>query len=178
MLKNLFLSVILISGSCVYGQQADNKVILTDVSGSASGDIKDGQTIVKDSFSGEVKPSSEKKWKHGKCMRKKSVTPYRITNKQYVSRSTIKKSINTDHDVKIKIMQNGHDNTDIEDLSLAYDSGNEYRMGNVYGIQNSTFPLYVKVTYKSWNTFHAVQSDVAFEFTITSPGSWDVTIFN
>jgi hypothetical protein len=178
MLKNLFLSVVLISGSCVYGQQTDDKVILTDVSGSASGDIKDGQELVKESFSNEIGPSTEKKCKHSKYMRKKSIAPYKITNKQYVSRSTIKKSINSDNDIRIKIMQNGHDNTDIENLSLAYDSGNEYRMGNVYGIQNSTFPLYVKVTYKSWNTFHAVQSDVAFEFTINSPGSWDVTIFN
>ena len=70
------------------------------------------------------------------------------------------------------------DNTDIEDLSLAYDSGMEYRMGNTYGIENSIFPLYVKVTYKSWNTFHAVQFDVIYEFVIYIPGTWDVTICN
>ena len=70
------------------------------------------------------------------------------------------------------------DNTDIEDFSLAYDSGNEYRMGNTVGIENSSLPLYVKVTYRSWNTFHAVQFDVIYEFVIYCPGTWDVTIFN
>ena len=34
-------------------------------------------------------------------------------------------------------MLNGVDNTDIEDFSMAYNSGTEYRMGNVYGIENT-----------------------------------------
>jgi hypothetical protein len=75
-------------------------------------------------------------------------------------------------------MQNGKDNTDIEDFSLAHDSGNEYRMGNIYGIDYSSLPLYVKVTYRSWNTFHAVQFDVTYEFIVYYPGTWDVTICN
>ena len=42
---------------------------------------------------------------------------------------------------------NSVENKEIEDFALAYDSGNEYRMGNIYGIEHVTFPLYVKVTY-------------------------------
>ena len=75
-------------------------------------------------------------------------------------------------------MQNGIDNTDIEDFSMAYESGTKYRKSNVYGIQNTSLPLYVKVTYRSWNSYHAVQFDVTFEFTIYYPGARDVTIFN
>jgi hypothetical protein len=104
--------------------------------------------------------------------------PYRIVNSRYVARSTVIKSNSHDNGVRIRVMMNGIDNTEIEDFCMAYDSGVEYRMGNVYGIENSRFPLYVKVTYKTWNTFHAVQSDVVYEFVIYSPGTWNVTICN
>jgi hypothetical protein len=104
--------------------------------------------------------------------------PYSILTSRYVSRSTLKRSIDHNNGVRIKILLNGIDNTDIEDFSMEYDSGNEYRMGNTYGIENSSLPLYVKVTYRSWNTFHAVQSDVTYEFVVYYPGTWDVTICN
>lgn len=104
--------------------------------------------------------------------------PYKIINSRYVSRSTVKRSIDNINGVRIRIKQNGMDNTDIEDFSLTYDSGNEYRMGNIAGVENSSLPLYVEVTYRSWNTFHAVQFDVTYEFVIYCPGTWDVTIFN
>jgi hypothetical protein len=61
---------------------------------------------------------------------------------------------------------------------MAYEHGTEYRTGNTVGIDNITFPFYNKVTYRSWNAFHAVQFDVRFEFTIYDPGVWDVTIYN
>lgn len=108
----------------------------------------------------------------------KSRPPFRIINSRYVARSSVQKLVTHNNDVRIRLMQNGMDNTDIEDLSLAYDSGNQYQMGNVHGIENSKFPLYVKVTYRSWNTFHAVQMDVLYEFVIYYPGTWNVTICN
>ncbi len=104
--------------------------------------------------------------------------PYRIVTSRYVSRSSLKRSVDHGNGVRIKIMQNGTDNTDIENFSMEYDSGNEFRMGNTYGIENSSLPLYVKVTYRSWNAFHAVQFDVAYEFVVFYPGIWDVTICN
>jgi len=103
---------------------------------------------------------------------------FRILTSRYVSRYTLKRSIDHNNGVRIKILLNGQDNTDIEDFSMVYDSGNEYRMGNIYGIENSSFPLYVKVTYRSWNAFHAVQSDVIYEFVVYYPGTWDLTICN
>jgi hypothetical protein len=103
---------------------------------------------------------------------------YCILTSRYVSRSILKRSIDHNNGVRIKILLNGMDNTDIEDFSMEYDSGNEYRMGNIYGIENSSLPLYVKVTYRTWNTFHAVQSDVIYEFVVYCPGTWNVTICN
>ena len=104
--------------------------------------------------------------------------PYSILTSRYVSRSTLKRSIEHGNRVRIKIMQNGMDNTTIEDFSMEYDSSTQFRMGNAYCIENSSLPLFVKVTYRSWNTFHAVQSDVTYEFIVFYPGIWDVTICN
>jgi hypothetical protein len=103
---------------------------------------------------------------------------YCILTSRYVSRSTLKRSIDHNNGVRIKILLNGMDNTDIENFTMEYDSGNEYRMGNIYGIENASLPLYVKVTYRTWNTFHAVQSDVIYEFVVYCPGTWNVTICN
>jgi len=80
--------------------------------------------------------------------------------------------------IKIRIMQGGTDNVSIEDLSLSYDSGNEYRSGNYYGIDNVIYPVNVKVKYRSWNQLRTSEYDVRFEFEITEPGSWDLMLFN
>jgi hypothetical protein len=111
-------------------------------------------------------------------MQHKVCPPYSVLTSRSVSRSILKRSLDHNNGVRIKILLNGMDNTDIEDFSMAYDSGNEYRMGNIHGIENSSLPLYVKVTYRTWNTFHAVQSDVIYEFVVYFPGTWDVTICN
>lgn len=108
----------------------------------------------------------------------RAVPPYRIISSRYVSRSTIKRSADSNNGVRIRLMQNGVDNVKIEDFSLAYDSGSQYNMMNLYCIDNSSLPLYVKVTYRSWNTFHAVQMDVIYEVVIYYPGTWDITIWN
>ena len=153
MAKRIILVAVLILGCSFLKFQNESKAAV--LNGPSSG-------------SGSINTSAHNKYK----------PPYRIINSRYVSRSTIKQSAGHDNGIRIRIMQNGMDNTDIEDFSLAHDSGVEYRMGNVVGIDNSSLPLYVKVTYRSWNTFHAVQFDVIYEFIIYYPGTWDVTICN
>jgi hypothetical protein len=117
-------------------------------------------------------------WKDDKYLGEKLMPPFKITNSRSVSRSTITKSISSVNGVRIKILQGGSDNTTIEDFYLTYDSGDEYRMGNTFGIQNTLFPLDVKVRYRTWNQMHSAQYDVVFEFTIYDPGTWDVVITN
>jgi len=153
MAKRIILIAVLILGGTVFNFQNESRAaVLND---PASG-------------SGRINTSAHHR----------SRPPYRIIESRYVSRSTIKHSVGHENGIRIRIMQNGMDNTEIEDFSLAHDSGVEYRMGNVVGIDNSSLPLYVKVTYRSWNTFHAVQFDVIYEFIIFYPGTWDVTICN
>lgn len=117
-------------------------------------------------------------WKSDKYQGKKLIPPFTIISSRGVSRSTITKSVNVENGVRIRILQGGSDNTTIEDFSLFYDSGTEYRMTNTYGIQNISLPLYVKITYRTWNQLHTVQYEVFFEFTINDPGTWDVVISN
>jgi hypothetical protein len=117
-------------------------------------------------------------WKNDEYAGKTDLPPYKITTSLNVSRSVIRKSISTANEIKISIMQGGVPNSTIEDFSLAFDSGQEFHMGNTYGIQNTSVPLYVKVTYLTWNVLHTVQLHVVFEFTINEPGTWDVMISN
>jgi hypothetical protein len=117
-------------------------------------------------------------WKNDKFVGTKLIQPYSITRNLSVGRSIIKKTISPLQEIKIRILQGGLDNLSIENFSLVYSSGDEYRSGNTYGIQNVTFPINIKITYTSWNQLHTAQFNVAFEFTINDPGSWDVTLFN
>ncbi len=151
--KKIFFVVVLVLVGSVYKNQSYSRELVTGSPASTTLDRPSG-------------------------MHPKYRTPYRIVSSRYVSRSNIKHTSGQGNNVRVRIMQNGADNTDIEDLYMGFDSGVQYRMGNIYGIENSSLPLYVKVTYRSWNTFHAVQVDVNYEFVIFYPGTWDVTIFN
>jgi len=160
MANKLILIIIFIFGSYVYAQQYEISATQSDLSSMrADTTFQDGRR------------------RKGKNIGNKPMPQYRVINKIYVTRSSFQK-VGPGNEVRIKIMQFGSDNTDIEDFSLAYERGNEYHSSNVYGIENITFPFYVKVAYRSWNAFHAVQFDVRFEFTIYDPGVWNVTIFN
>jgi hypothetical protein len=117
-------------------------------------------------------------WKEDKYLGKKVIAPYKIVTSMSVSRSTIMKAQDKNSAVKIRIKQGGLDNIAIENFTMAYDSGNEYRSGNYYGLENVRFPLSVKVKYRSWNQLMTTQYNVIFEFIINEPGSWDVVIYN
>jgi len=117
-------------------------------------------------------------WKANKYQGEEQKPAYKITRIRNVGRSTILKSIESGNGVKIKILLGGTDNTEIEDFSLAYTSGTEYRNIGTYGIQNSSVPLDVTVRYLTWNQLHTAQYEVLFEFTVYDPGTWNVAIAN
>ncbi len=117
-------------------------------------------------------------WKGDRYMGKKMSAPYRIISSLSVSRYTFTKSADKNNIVTIRIMQGGMDNISIEDFSLAYDSGTEYRTGNFYGIESIKFPVTIKVKYRSWNQLMTSQYNVIFEFVIDQPASWNVIIVN
>jgi hypothetical protein len=117
-------------------------------------------------------------WKADKYVGKENLKKYEVLQTRYVARSTFSKVSDTPKQIKVRLTMGGAPNTSIQDFSIIYSSGDEFKMNNVYGIQNVTFPVTVRVSYLTWNVVHSVQSQVSFEFVINEPGNWDVNIQN
>jgi len=117
-------------------------------------------------------------WKADKYVGEELIPEYKVNRSENIARSSFKKSHSALPAIRIKIMQAGVDDTSIDDFSIATSTGSEYRSGGVYGIQNPSFPADVKLRYRTWNKLHTAQLYVVFDFTITEPGLWDVTISN
>jgi hypothetical protein len=117
-------------------------------------------------------------WKENQFKGNARIPSYTITAGRNVQRYTITRSIVSGNGVTVKLMLGGSDNSEVEDFSLAYTSGSEYRNVGTYGIQNSSVPLDVTIRYRTWNQLHTAQYDVLFEFTIIQPGTWNVTLIN
>jgi len=117
-------------------------------------------------------------WKDDRYVGKKAISPYKVTYSLSVPRYTFSKTSPSGSLIRLRIMQGGSDNTAIEDFSIAYSSGDEYRNGPYFCVQNIRFPVDVKVKYRAWNQLHTSQFNVIFEFTVTEPGTWDVMVSN
>jgi hypothetical protein len=117
-------------------------------------------------------------WKNNTYAGVEQLQPFSITRSMNVVRSSIKKINSSTVGIRIKLMLGSVENTGIEGLSLAYDSGQEYRTGSWIGIQNPFFPIDVKITYHTWNQLHTAQYYVIYEFRINVPGAWEVVITN
>jgi hypothetical protein len=117
-------------------------------------------------------------WKNDKYVGTQLIPPYKISRSYNVGRSVIRKTISPLQEIKIRILQGSMDNLLVENFSLVYSSGDEFRSGGIYGIQNVKFPVDVKVMYTTWNPFRTTQFNIVFEFTINDPGAWDVTLYN
>jgi hypothetical protein len=117
-------------------------------------------------------------WKADKYQGKQAAKAYRIVSIRNVARYAISKTVEPGNGVMIRIMLGGSENFEIEDLSLAYSSGSEYRNAGIFGIQNTSVPLDVTIRYKTWNQLHSVQYDVLFEFSLLEQGIFKVTLTN
>jgi len=117
-------------------------------------------------------------WKTDRYTGKEDIKPYQVIQSRYVARSSFTRTANSPLQVKVKFTLGGVPNNTIEEFSMVYSSGEEFRMGTVYGIQNVTFPVNVRITYLTWNVLRTVRTNVTIEFNINQPGSWDVNIQN
>lgn len=117
-------------------------------------------------------------WRNDKYVGERLIPPYTVIRNLGVIRYSFRKLNNTSNNMTVKFLIGGRINSDIEELSIATDSGEEYRSGSAIGIQSISFPLEVKITYRTWNQLHSSQSNVIFEFTINEPGNWEITIKN
>ncbi len=117
-------------------------------------------------------------WKADHYQGKKPTPAYKIAVNRNIQRFTITKGIETGNGVKIKLLLGGTDNSEVNDLTLAYTNGSEYRNIGTYGIENTSLPLDVTIRYTTWNQLHTVQYEALFEITFLEPGVWHVTLTN
>ncbi|HBE41148.1 MAG TPA: hypothetical protein DDW27_08090 [Bacteroidales bacterium] len=115
-------------------------------------------------------------WKEDSYLGKELIAPYKINRSMYVTRSSFKKINSANHEVVVKLIRGGIENSGVENFMIAYSSGTQYKAGHHTGIQNPVFPLDIKVTFSAWNMFRSAKSEVIFDFTINQPGRWDVVI--
>jgi len=117
-------------------------------------------------------------WKADKYSGRQDIKQYDVLQTRYIARSTFTKIGESPKQVKIKLMLGGLPNNDVQDFSLIYSSGDDFRLGSAYVIQNATFPVTIRITYLTWNVLRTVLSPAAIEFRINEPGNWDVSIQN
>jgi len=95
-----------------------------------------------------------------------------------VDRYTFLKYGNNQNKVMVNILQNGIPNKTIERFNIISSGGSEIRSGTSVGYDYIVFPVTIKVNYITYNKLHTSQYQVIFEFTISEPGEWEVTIYN
>ena len=117
-------------------------------------------------------------WSEGVYMGKELLPSFKITRKSGVVRHSVFKLNDTTNGVRVSLFLAGNFNVDVEDFSMAYDSGEEYRSGRYYILQNAIVPYSVSITYRTWNALHSAQSNVVFNFVINEPGMFEISITN
>jgi len=95
-----------------------------------------------------------------------------------VDRYTFLKNGYIQNQVLINIMQNGVPNTTIENFRMSSSSGVNTQLGTAIGYNYIVFPVTIKVAYTTLNKLKAMRYSVIFDFTISEPGEWEVTINN
>ncbi len=80
--------------------------------------------------------------------------------------------------VLVDFHQNGGRNSGIENLLLASSSGTMTSRGSLVGFESIFYPVEIKVSYTTWNKMHTQRYSVSFEFKISEPGDWVVTLYN
>ncbi len=102
----------------------------------------------------------------------------KVIHSSSVDRYTFVKTGGLRNRVLIDVFQNGSRNTDINDLIVYSSSGSKTNLGYSFGYEFVNFPATIKVNYYTFNKLHTAKIYVRFEFTISEPGDWRVTIIN
>ena len=116
-------------------------------------------------------------WENDVYIGPKPDVPYRINYAQSVERRNVTR-IGDGNRVLIKFMQNGMENTSIEQFRIFADKGKELRTSNARGYEDVEFPIKCRLTFVTLNKMKSGQVEVIFDFTINEPGDWLVVLHN
>jgi hypothetical protein len=117
-------------------------------------------------------------WKADKYTGEKEVKKYEVLRSLYIARTSFIRVSDSPNQIKIRLTLGGSPNTSVTDFSMMYTSGEEFKLGYAYGLQNVTFPVTVRITYVTWNLMHSLQTQSTLEFKINESGNWEVNIQN
>ncbi|MCE5347068.1 MAG: hypothetical protein LLG13_12390 [Bacteroidales bacterium] len=117
-------------------------------------------------------------WKKDKYIGSEFIPPYVVTRNMGMLSYSLRKVNDTGNEVIIKLLIGGQINTGVRGLSLAFNSGSQFKSGSKEGIQNINFPLDLKIQYTTLNKIRTSSYEVALECVINDPGKWEVTINN
>lgn len=115
-------------------------------------------------------------WKEDVYKGPKPRNPKLIT-KRNLDKYTFKRK-GDGNQIDIRVFQSGRVNNSIENYTIIGSSGNSYSRGSVESLENISFPVIVKVAYRTLNKARTVWLDVAIEFEIFEEGNWEVLLYN
>ncbi len=116
-------------------------------------------------------------WKNDKYLGPIPPKPKVIASRG-VDRYTFQKIDDSRDRVLIDIYQNGSRNTEISNFIMNSSSGANTQIGNSVGFEFIDFPVEIKLIYQTFNKLHTAKIYVKFQFVISQPGDWRVTIVN
>jgi len=116
-------------------------------------------------------------WQQDRFIGPKPPKPAVIYNSG-IDRYDFQKNNTTMQRVLIDFYQNGSRNSGISNFLISTSSGADTKLGQSIGYDFVTFPVTIKLSFTSWNKFHTVQYNVKFDFEISEPGDWMVTLNN
>jgi len=115
-------------------------------------------------------------WKDDQYIGKEIISPYKIDRSQNITKYTFFKSKSTYNVIRIRFFQGAIEAGGLKSVDIASTTGEQFHDGNVYGIQNPSFPIDIRIKFVADNSFGQSQFEAYFDFTINEPGAWDVRI--
>jgi hypothetical protein len=101
-----------------------------------------------------------------------------VTYKLSVDRFSFKKANTSLERVLVDIYQNGSRNKKIADFRMNSSSGQNTSSGLSIGYNNVVFPVSVRIAYTTTSKLNSSPILVEFNFVISEPGDWRVSIYN
>lgn len=102
----------------------------------------------------------------------------RVIYKYQIDRYTFRKAGEMKDRVLINFMRSGMRNTSITNLTIDTSNGVETKLGYSLGYEFITFPVTIRVSYRTMNKLNSTRYEAILEFEITEPGDWVVDIYN
>lgn len=101
-----------------------------------------------------------------------------VTYNSGVERYDFNKTLSPSNRVLVDIYLNGTRNRTVTNLMMSASSGNNINYDSSVGYENIVFPVTIKIEYSTMNKLNTLQYNVKFDFVISEPGDWKVSLYN